>query len=101
MMKCSKCNKELFGESVKRKGALGSVAATAAIIFGGPFAMAIGALHLGIRAFEKHVMKEVEIKCPHCKAKLTLTKDEFKTLKEEMYRLQEEERKSKQNRVVK
>lgn len=101
MMKCPKCKKELFGESIKRKGGLGTAAATACIIFGGPFAMAAGALHLGARAFEKHVMNEVEIKCPHCKAKLTLTKDEFKELKAEMNRLQEQERKAKQNRIIK
>lgn len=101
MMKCPKCKKELFGESIKRKGGLGTVAATACIMFGGPFTMAVGALHLGVRAFEKHVMNEVEIKCPHCKAKLTLTKDEFKELKAEMNRLQEQERKAKQNRIIK
>lgn len=101
MMKCPKCKKELLGESVKRTGKVGAAAATACVIFGGPFTMALGALSLGARAFEKHVMNEVEIKCPHCKAKLTLTKDEFKELKAEMNRLAEQERKAKQNRVIK
>lgn len=39
------------------------------------------------------------IKCPHCGAKLTLTRAEWKELKDEMYRLEEQERKNKQNRI--
>ena len=42
---------------------------------------------------------EVEIKCPHCKAKLTLTRAEYKELKKEVNAILDAERKSKQNRI--
>ena len=74
----------------------------ALMLVGGPILATAGAIGLGIDLFKsyKELSKdEIEITCPHCKAKLTLTNEEFNTLKAEIEKVKAEERKSKQNRV--
>ena len=74
----------------------------ALMLVGGPILATAGAIGLGIDLFKsyKELSKdEIEITCPHCKAKLTLTNEEFNTLKAEIDKAKAEERKSKQNRV--
>ena len=100
MMKCSKCGKNIIGNKrVKDNDNWQNVAGTLAIIFGGPLTMACGGISIGSKLFKKHIMNEVEIKCPHCKAKLTLTRAEYKELKKEVNAILDAERKSKQNRI--
>ena len=101
MMKCPCCGKELIGnKKVKDKDNWQNIAGTVAIIFGGPWSMIAGGFTIGDKLFKKHIMNEVDIKCPHCKKKLTLTKQEFKELKREINAILETERKSKQNRII-
>lgn len=100
-MKCPKCKKDLLGEKVKEKGRWQYGVGAAAILMTGPVGMLAGAATIAGKLIVKHVGDEVEIKCPHCKAKLTLTKAEYKELKEEQYRREDAERKAKQNRVIK
>lgn len=100
MMKCSKCKQELIdNKKVKEKGGWQYVTGTLCIIFGGGFAMTLGALTVGFKLYDRFVKDEIEIKCPHCKAKLTLTRAEYKELKKEVNAIIDAERKSKQNRV--
>lgn len=100
MMKCSKCKQELINnKKVKEKDSWLYITNTACIIFGGTIAMTLGALSMGGKLYNKFIKDEVEIKCPHCKAKLTLTRAEYKELKKEVNVLLDAERKSKQNRI--
>lgn len=99
MMKCSKCKRDIFGEKCKEKGKWGYWVGGAAVLMTGPVGAAGGAVAIGAKLFNKYIMDEVVIKCPHCGAKLTLTRAEWKELKNEMYRLEEQERKNKQNRI--
>ena len=104
-MKCSVCKQDLAG----KKGVANNKAKKsnmfwngALMIVGGPVLATIGAIGLGMEAYKsyKQISKdEVEITCPHCKAKLTLTNAEFEELKAEIEKVKAEERKSKQNRV--
>ena len=104
-MKCSVCKKDLVGnkmvanDKVKKSNMFWN---GALMIVGGPILATFGAIGLGIDAYKsfKQVSKdEIEITCPHCKAKLTLTNAEFEELKAEIEKVKAEERKSKQNRV--
>ena len=99
MMKCSVCKRDIFGEKVKEKGKWHYGVGIAAILLTGPVGMTAGALTIAGKLLVKHVGDEVEIKCPHCGAKLTLTKAEFKELKNEMNRKSMEEYRAKQNRI--
>lgn len=104
-MKCSVCKKELIGN----KGVASNKANKknmfwngALMVVGGPILATAGAIGLGIDLFKsyKELSKdEIEITCPHCKAKLVLTRDEYNYLKAEIDKIKAEERKSKQNRV--
>lgn len=101
MMKCSKCKKELIdNKKVKEKGSWQYVTDIACIIFGGPIATTLGVLSMGGKLYNKFIKDEVEIKCPHCKTKLTLTRAEYKELKKSIEAILDEERKSKQNRII-
>ena len=104
-MKCSVCKKDLVGNKgvannkVKKSNMFWN---GALMLVGGPILATAGAIGLGIDLFKsyKELSKdEIEITCPHCKAKLTLTNEEFNTLKAEIEKVKAEERKSKQNRV--
>lgn len=100
MMKCSKCKQELINnKKVKEEDRWLYITDTACIIFGGPIAMTLGTLSIGSKLYNKFIKDEVEVKCPHCKAKLILTRAEYKELKGEINKILDEERKSKQNRV--
>lgn len=99
MMRCPKCKQDIFGKKCKEKGKWQYWVGGAAILMTGPVGTAAGALTIGAKLFNKHVMDEVEIKCPHCGAKLTLTKAEWKELKDEMNRKAGEEYRAKQNRI--
>ena len=100
-MKCSVCKKDILGEKVKEKGKWQYGVGIGAILLTGPIGMTAGAVTVAGKLFMKHVCDEVEVKCPHCGAKLTLTKAEFKELKREYNRREAEIRKSQQNRVIK
>ena len=104
-MKCSVCKKELIGN----KGVTNNKASKknmllngALMMIGGPIVATFGAIGLGLdllKSYKEISKDEIEITCPHCKAKLTLTKDEFQELQAEINRIKSEERKAKQNRV--
>ena len=101
-MKCSKCNQELIGnKKVKDKSRWDYVSDVTLVIFGGPVLTTIGTISLGCNLWKRFKKNEIDIKCPHCKAKLTLTRAEYKELKKEIEEILDEERKSKQNRVIK
>ena len=100
MMKCSKCKQDLIGrKKVGEKGKWEYYAGGAGLLFGGPIGMAAGTAAIGLKLYGKFVKDEVEVKCPHCGAKLTLTRAEYKELKREIDKIKEAERRSKQNRV--
>ena len=100
MMKCSNCKQELINnKKVKEKDSWSYITDTACIIFGGPIITTLGVLSIGAKLYNKFIQDEVEVKCPHCKAKLTLTRAEYKELKGEINKILDEERKSKQNRI--
>lgn len=104
-MKCSVCKKELIG----KKGVASNKANKknmfwngALMVVGGPILATAGAIGLGIDLFKsyKELSKdEIEITCPHCKAKLVLTRDEYNYLKAEIDKAKAEERRANQNRV--
>lgn len=101
-MKCSKCNRELIGnKKINDKAKWGYIDSTLCIIFGGPILTTIGTIDIGHKLWRRFKKNEIDIKCPHCKAKLTLTRAEYKELKKEIEEILDEERKSKQNRVIK
>mgnify|MGYP003288357426 CR=1 FL=1 len=104
-MKCSKCDKglisskEVKSDKVNKKFMLlnGGL-----MLIGGPLIGTLCGIGLGadlVRGYLQHSRDEIEITCPHCKAKLTLTNEEFNTLKAEIEKVKAEERKSKQNRI--
>ena len=104
-MKCSKCKKDLIGNKgvannkVNKKSMFWN---GALMVVGGPIVGTLGAISLGMDLFKSYKElsnDEVEITCPHCKAKLVLTRDEYKYLKTKIDEIKAEERKSKQNRV--
>ena len=101
MMKCSVCKKELVGTKKIRdkEGWHHIVGWGAMLLAGGPVGWVSGGITVGSKLFKKHIMNEVDIKCPHCKAKLTLSKAEFKELKREINKAIEEDRHNHQNRV--
>lgn len=102
MMYCSKCGKDIIGrKKVGEKGKWEYYAGGAGILLGGPIGMAAGAAGIGLKLYGKYVKDEVEVKCPHCGATLTLTKAEYKDLKRQLDSIKEAERKSKQNRIKK
>lgn len=104
-MRCSVCKKELIGNKgvannkVKKSNMLWN---GALMIIGGPILATVGAIGLGLdllKSYKEVSKDEIEITCPHCKAKLTLTRAEFQELKSEIDKIKAEERKAKQNRV--
>lgn len=100
MMKCSKCKQNIVGnKKVKDKENKWDIARGAAFVLGGPIIQTTMAIGEGIRLYEKFVNDEVKVKCPHCKAELTLTKKEYKELKKEIKAVRKDERQSKQNRI--
>jgi hypothetical protein len=100
MMNCPKCRKSLIGnKKVKDVENKWDVARGAAFVLGGPLVMTTMALGEGIRLYDKYGRDEVEVKCPHCKAKITLTKEQYKQLKKEIKKVRDNERQSKQNRI--
>lgn len=101
MMKCPKCNKNLVNndKNAKAKGNWQYWLGGAAIIFTGPIGTAAGALTIGAKLFNKHVFNEVEVKCPHCKTTITLTKQQYKQLKKEISDAETKARHAKQNRI--
>ena len=104
-MKCSVCKKELIGNkgvSSNKASKKNMLLNGALMMIGGPIVATFGAIGLGmdlLKSYKEISKNEVEITCPHCKAKLTLTRDEFKELQAEINRIKSEERKAKQNRV--
>lgn len=100
MMNCPKCNQNIIGtKKVKDTENKWDIARAAAFTLGGPVIQTTMAIGEGIRLYDKFVKDEVEVKCPHCKAKITLTKAQYKQLKQEIKELQKQERHSKQNRI--
>lgn len=100
MIQCPKCNQNMAGnKKVKDIENKWDVARGAAFILGGPLVMTTVAIGEGIRLYDKYGRDEVEVKCPHCKAKITLTKIQYKQLKDEIKEIQKKERHTTQNRV--
>lgn len=100
MMNCPKCRKSLIGDKkVKDTENKWDIARGAAFVLGGPIIQTTMAIGEGIRLYDKFVKDEVEVKCPHCKTKITLTKEQYKKLKKEIKKVQDKERHSKQNRI--
>ena len=100
MMNCPKCRKSLIGnKKVKDVENKWDVARGAAFVLGGPLVMTTMAIGEGMRLYDKYGRDEVEVKCPHCKAKITLTKEQYKQLKKEIKKVRDSERQSKQNRI--
>ena len=82
-MKCSKCKRNLIdNKDIKAKGNWEYVAGLACTIFGGPVVTALGIFTLGGKLYDRFIKDEIEVKCPHCGATLTLTRKEYKELKE-------------------
>lgn len=104
-MRCSVCKQDLIGNKgvANNKTSKKSMLLNGALmIIGGPIVATFGAIGLGldlVKSYKEISKDEVEITCPHCKAKLTLTRAEFQELKSEIDRIKAEERKAKQNRV--
>lgn len=101
MMKCPKCNKNLVNKSknAKEKGSWQYWVGAGAILFTGPVGTTAGIITVGAKLFNKHILNEVEVKCPHCKATLTLTKQQYKQLKKEINEAETKARHAKQNRI--
>lgn len=101
MMKCPKCDKNLVNndKNAKAKGNWQYWVGTGAILFTGPVGTAAGALVIGAKLFNKHILNEVEVKCPHCGATITLTKQQYKQLKREIDEAETKARHAKQNRI--
>ena len=100
MLNCPKCRKSLIGnKKVKDVENKWDVARGAAFVFGGPIVMTTMAIGEGIRLYDKYGRDEVEVKCPHCKTKITLTKAQYKQLKKEIKEVQKQERHATQNRI--
>ena len=100
MMNCPKCKNNLVGnKKVKDTENKWDVARGAAFVLGGPLVMTTMAIGEGIRLYDKYGRDEVEVKCPHCKAKITLTKAQYKQLKNEIKEVQKKERHATQNRI--
>lgn len=100
MMNCPKCRKSLIGDKkVKDTENKWDIARGAAFVLGGPLVQTTMAVGEGIRLYDKFVRDEVQVKCPHCKAKITLTKEQYKQLKKEIKEIQKQDRHSKQNRI--
>ena len=100
MLNCPKCRKSLIGnKKVKDVENKWDIARGAAFVFGGPIIMTTMAIGEGIRLYDKYGRDEVEVKCPHCKTKITLTKEQYKQLKKEIKKVRDNERQSKQNRI--
>lgn len=106
MMKCSKCGKNIIGnKKIKNRnggvtnGTVSYAADVICMMAGGPITTAIGVGSAGVKLYKKYIKDEMVIKCPHCKAELTLTKKEYKELKKEIEAVRTKERQSKQNRI--
>lgn len=100
MMNCPKCRKSLIGDKkVKDTENKWDIARGAAFVVGGPVIQTTMAIGEGIRIYDKYVRDEVEVKCPHCKTKITLTKAQYKQLKKEIKEVQKQNRQTKQNRI--
>ena len=100
MMNCPNCKKSLIGnKKVKDIENKWDVVRGVAFITGGPLTMTTMAICEGIRVYDKFVKDEVEVKCPHCKTKITLTKEQYKQLKKEIKKITNAERHAKQNRI--
>jgi len=100
MMNCPKCHKNLIGDKkVKDIENKWDIARGVAFVAGGPLVMTAMAVGEGIRVYDKFVRDEVEVKCPHCKAKITLTKKQYKQLKQEIKEVQTAKRQASQNRI--
>ena len=100
MMNCPKCRKSLIGDKkVKDTENKWDIARGAAFVIGGPVIQTTMAIGEGIRIYDKYIRDEVEVKCPHCKTKITLTKAQYKQLKKEIKEVQKQNRQSKQNRI--
>jgi uncharacterized protein YbaR (Trm112 family) len=100
MMECPKCKRNLVGDKkVKDVENKWDVARGAAFILGGPVTMTAATIFEGMRLYDKYGRDEVEVKCPHCKTKITLTKEQYKELKKQIKDLQKNKRHAKQNRI--
>lgn len=100
MMKCPKCKQSIIGnKKVKDTENKWDIARGTVFILGGPIAQTTMVISEGIRLYDKFINDEVEVKCPHCKAKITLSKKEYKELKKEIKGVLKRERHSKQNRI--
>ena len=99
-IKCPCCGKNIITlDGVKDADRWNNYIGIGCLLVGGPFTMGVGAFNLGIKAFKKHVCDEVDVKCPHCKKKITLTKAQWKEIKSLINELQTKDRQSKQNRL--
>lgn len=101
MMKCPKCKQDIVGnKKVKDSDRYDWIATLSGLMLFGPVGTAAGVFVGGTRVYQKYIKDEITVKCPHCKEKLTLTKKEYKELKKEIKAVLDEERKSKQNRII-
>lgn len=99
-IKCPCCKKDIITTNgVKDADRWNNYLGIGCILVGGPWSLGIGAFNLGIKAFKKHVQDEVDIKCPHCKKRITLTKAQWKEIKKLIKDAQEIERHKGQNRL--
>lgn len=69
------------------------------LVASGPIGYGLGALCLGTKAYKKHIQNEVDVKCPHCKKKITLTKEQWKEIKKLVKEVRDNERHKTQNRL--
>ena len=97
---CPCCKKNIITEKkLKDADRLNNYGGLAWLFIGGPIGIGLGALGLGGKAFKKHVLNEVDTKCPHCKAKITLTKEQWKEIKKLIKEVRTDERHKGQNRL--
>lgn len=100
MMNCPKCKKSLIGDkSVKDKNYKWDVLEAAGFICGGPITMTAAVIYGGARLYNKYGHGDIEIKCPHCKEVITLSKSQYKELQKEIKAVKTKVRQSKQNRI--
>lgn len=99
-IKCPCCKKDIITEKkLKDADRWNNYGGLSWLFIGGPIGYGLGAMLIGAKAYKKHIQNEVDIKCPHCKNKITLTKAQYKEIKNLIKKVQEDERHKTQNRL--
>ena len=97
---CPVCKKNIITEKkIKDADRFENYGGLSWLFIGGPIGTGLGAVLLGAKAYKKHICNEVDVKCPHCKAKITLTKDQWKEIKKLVKEVRTNERHKGQNRL--